>query len=169
MKSFIKILLREALYIGASIKDTLIKRIPFLKEYNIFDHPRDKNRLEAQKINYHKNVKVVMGGDIITFPQFNPSSEVIYYGHKVGDNMFHNFIINNKINAMQPEEMDDLTFRVFLLVKENVEKKLSYNKEYMVKVGETIPDDVLNGIINDMNKTMFEFEDYTNNHSIKLF
>lgn len=169
MRGRIRDILREWLGVDVSIKDILIRRISFLKEYNIYDHPRDSIRLEAHKINFHKDVKVMMGDDIITFPQFNPSSEVIYYEHKIDDNVFHHFIIKNKLNAMQPDGMDDLTFRFFLHVKGSIEDNLSYNNEYMVKDGEVIPDDVLNGIINDMNKTMFKFEDYTNRHSIKLF
>ena len=35
------------------IKDILIKRIPFLKEYEIYKHPRDTKRLEAQRIIYN--------------------------------------------------------------------------------------------------------------------
>lgn len=169
MKLLIRNLLRESLGVDISIKDVLIKRIPFLKEYNIYDHPRDSSRLEAKKISFHEDVKVMMGDDIITFPQFNPSSEVIYYEHKINDNVFHHFIIKNNLHAMQPDDMDDLTFRVFLHVKGKIEDNLSYKNEYMVKDGEVIPDDVLDGIINDMNKTMFKFEDYTNKHSIKLF
>ena len=79
MRDKIRDILREGLGVDVSIKDVLIRRIPFLKEYNIYDHPRDSNRLEVKKISFHEDVKVMMGDDIITFPQFNSSSDVIYY------------------------------------------------------------------------------------------
>lgn len=151
------------------VKNTLIKRIPFLKEYNIYEHPRDKSRLEAQKISYHSNIKVIMGDDILTFPQFNVSSEVIYYPHKIDDNTFHHFIIKNEFHATTPKEWDDLTRRVFFYVNNSLGKKLSYNREYMVKNDEEIPSDVLDEIINDMNRTLFEIEEFTSKKNIDLF
>jgi hypothetical protein len=154
---------------AGSIKDILISRIPFLNEYDIFKHPRDINRLGAKRIVYNKNVKVMMGDDILTFPQFNVSSEVIYYPHKVYDNTFHNFIIKNKFHTMQPKEMDDLTFRGFLMAKKNLEEGLSYNNEIMVKDGDGIDDGELSKIINDMNGVLFKIEEYTNKHNINLF
>jgi hypothetical protein len=169
MKNIIKKLLRENLESNNNIKDILIKRIPFLKEYNIFKHPRDEKRLEAQKVVYNENVKVMMGNDILNFPQFNVSSNIIYYPHKINDNVFHNFIIQNKLKTTQPKEMDDLTFRVFIMAKKQLEEKLSYNKEIMVKNNEEIPKNELDKIINDMNGTLFKIEEFTQKHNIDLF
>ena len=152
-----------------SIKDILIKRIPFLKEYNIFEHPRDPERLEAQKISYHKNIKMKMGDDIITFPQYNVSSDIIYYPHKIHDNTFYNFIIKNELHAMQPKEIDNLTFRVFLMAKKKLEENLSYSKEIMIKDGDELSKDDLDKIINEMNGNLFKFEEFTNKHNIDLF
>lgn len=151
------------------IKDILIKRIPFLKEYNIVDHPRDPERLVSQKISYHKDVKMRMGDDIITFPQFNVSSDIIYYSHKIHENTFYNFIIKNELHAKQPKEIDNLTFRVFLMAKKDLEKKLSYSKEIRIKDGDELSKEELNKIINDMNGTLFKFEEFTNKHYIDLF
>ena len=82
-------------HIEDRIKDLLIKRIPFLKEYNIFENPRDPHRLETQRIVYNKDVQVVMKDEIATFPQLNVSSEVYYYPHEVDDIVsilnLHNF------------------------------------------------------------------------------
>ena len=151
------------------IKDILIKRIPFLKEYNIVDHPRDSERLEAQKISYHKNVKMKMGDDLITFTQLNVSSDIIYYSHKIHENIFHNFIIKNQLHAMQPKELDNLTFRVFLMAVKKLEEDLSYRKEIMIKGGDDLSKEVLDIIINEMNGTLFKFEEFTNKHYIDLF
>lgn len=151
------------------MKDILINRIPFLKEYNIFEHPRDPERLEAQRIVYNENVPIMMKDEMVTFPQMNISSEVFYYPHVINDNTFHNFIIKNKIHAMPPEDMDDLTTRVLFYGLNMVSEKISYIKEIMVNTGEDIPAEELDIIINDMNGCLFYVEDYTQKHNINLF
>jgi hypothetical protein len=172
LRKFIATTIREYLNennITTNVKDVLIKRIPFLKEYNVFKHPRDERRLEAQRVIYNENVKVMMGDDILNFPQYNVSSEIIYYPHKINDNVFHNFIIKNQFHTMQPKEMDDLTFRVFLMAKKQLEEKLSYNKEIMTPNNEDIPINELDKIINEMNGILFKIEEFTEKHSINLF
>jgi hypothetical protein len=151
------------------IKSILIKRIPFLKDYNISKHPRDEKRLEAQRVVHNKNVKVMMGDDILNFDQYNVSSEVIYYPHKIDDNTFHNFVVKNNFFTTKPKEMDDLTFRVFLVAKNKLEENLSYSKEIMIPAGEEIPKNELDKIINDMNGILFKMEEFTEKHSINLF
>ena len=172
LRKFISTTVRECLNEQQSfenIKDILIRRIPFLKEYNVFKDPIDKNRLEAQRVIYNKNVKVIMGDDILTFPQYNVSSEIYYSASKIRENTFHTFYIKNAFHAMQPKEMDDLTFRVFILATQQLEKKLSYRKELMIKNDEEMPKDELDKIINDMNGILFKFEEFTEKHSINLF
>jgi hypothetical protein len=173
LRKFIATTIREYLneqqMLDDDIKNILIKRIPFLKEYNIFKHPRDEKRLESQRVIYNENVKVMMGDEILNFPQYNVSSEVIYYPHKIDDNTFHNFIIKNQFHTMQPKEMDDLTFRVYIAAKKQLEEKLSYSKEIMIKNNEEIPQIELDKIINDMNGVLFKIEEFTEKHSINLF
>jgi hypothetical protein len=70
---------------------------------------------------------------------------------------------------MQPKEMDDLTFKVFILAKKQLEKKLSYNKEIMLKNNEEIPQIELDKIINDMNGVLFKIEEFTEKNNINLF
>ena len=70
---------------------------------------------------------------------------------------------------MQPKEMDDLTFKVFILAKKQLEKKLSYNKEIMMKNGDEIPQIELDKIINDMNGVLFKIEEFTEKNNINLF
>jgi hypothetical protein len=175
LKKFIATTIREYLneqqMLDDDIKNILIKRIPysFLKEYNIFKHPRDEKRLEAQRVIYNENVTVMMGDEILNFPQYNVSSEIIYYPHKINDNTFHNFIIKNQFHTMQPKEMDDLTFRVFLLAKKQLEEKLSYNKEVMVSNNIGLSKTELDKIINEMIGILFKIEEFTEKHSIDLF
>ena len=65
--------------------------------------------------------------------------------------------------------MYDLTFKVFILAKKQLEKKLSYSKEVMVKNGEEIPKNELDKIINEMNGNLFKIEEFTEDHYINLF
>ena len=152
-----------------SIKNILIKRIPFLKEYNIYDNPRDDKRLEAQRIVYNKNVKVMMGDDLLTFENYNVSSYITYYSHKVHDNTFHIFSIEHKFHTTQPEEMDKLTYRFFLIARKFLQENLSYYKEIMVPNNQEISKEQLDQVINDMNGNLFKIEEFTNDHSINLF
>ena len=172
LKKIIKTTLREYLNENinpTNIKDILIKRIPFLKEYNIFKHPRDNKRLQAQRVIYNENVKVIMGDDILTFPKYNVSSNIIYYSDKIYDETSHHFIIENKFHILPPEKMDDLIFRVFIMVTKQLEEKLSYHKELITANNENISKNELNEIINDMNGVLFKMEEFTEKRYINLF
>ncbi len=171
LNKLIKNIIKEVLIeqYSKNIKDIIINRVPFLKDYKLYNHPRDDKRLEAQRVVFNKNVKLMRGDEILNFDQLNISSEVIYYPHKIDDNTFHHFIIKNKIHPTQPKEMDDLTFRVLLLAFNNLEKKLSYNKELIQPNNQDINQNELNEIINDMNKILFEFEEFSQKHNLNLF
>ncbi|MCF8339619.1 MAG: hypothetical protein K9I82_01460 [Chitinophagaceae bacterium] len=151
------------------IKDIIIKRIPFLKEYKIYKHPRYDERLEAQKFRNITDVTTMMGDEMITFPQVSISSEIIYDEHKINENTFHYFTIKNSIHAKAPDDMDNLTQKVLMHVFKMQSDKISYSKEIMVKTGDNIPAEELDKIINDMNGNLFKLEEYTNNANISLF
>lgn len=153
----------------SNIKDNLIKRIPFLKDYNVFKNPRDPKRLEAQRVVYNQNVNVIMGDQILNFPQFNISSNIFYYPHTITDNTFHHFIIKNEFHIAKPQDLDDLTFKVFIMAIKQLEKKLSYNKEIMIPNNEDISKNELDKIINEMNGILFKIEEFTEKHNINLF
>jgi hypothetical protein len=151
------------------LKYILVKRIPFLKEYNVFDHPRDPHRMEAQRIAYNRDVQVVMKDEIVTFPQLNVSSEVYYYPHKINDLTFHYFGIKNDFHPMPPEDMDELTRKVIFYMFNALRDKMSYSAEIMVREGEQFPMDRLDEIINEMNGNLFQIEEYTQKHKLDLF
>lgn len=167
-KTFIKRLLREGL--EQMFDENYFKtRVPFLKDFKFFKHDRDPSRVEAQKVSYHENVKKMFNDEIIVFPQFNVSSEFIFYKQKIGDNVFYNFILKNDFHIMQPKNIDDLTFKVLVMATKQITKKLSYQKEIMVKEGEQLKQSDLNEIINQLNKKMFEVEEITSNNNTPLF
>jgi hypothetical protein len=151
------------------VKNILIKRIPFIKEYNVFRDPKDKKRLEAQRVVVNQDVKMKWNDDFIEFPQFTVSSKIYYYAHKIDNYTFHNFIIKNDFIVIPPKEMDDLTFKVFNIYMNMVEKKLSYSKELLVYDNEEFPKEELDKIINEMNGVLFMIEEFTKKHYIDLF
>ena len=154
---------------GESVRDEIIRRVPFLREFNITRHPRDARRLEAQRVAVNKEVTTTMGQDIITFPQFNVSSNITYYPHQVDAYTFHNFIVKNEFHVMQPADMDALTWRVLVVAIRGLQDTMSYSKELMVPTGHDIPKQDMDSIIAAMNKTLFQIESYTNTHNISLF
>jgi hypothetical protein len=111
----------------------------------------------------------MMGDEMVTFPQLNILSEIIYDEHKINENTFHYFTIKNDISVMPPDDMDDLTRRIIVQVFKMQSDKISYSKEIMVKTGDNIPAEELDKIINDMNGNLFKLEEYTNKANINLF
>lgn len=151
------------------LRDVLIRRIPFLRDYTIYKHPRDPQRLEAQRMVYTKDHRIKMGDDIVTFPQWNISSEITYYPHRVDDYVFHNFIVKNAIHAMPPAAMSDLEQRVLMLSINQMSDRLSFRKEIRVPADETIPAEELDVVINAMNGALFRIEQYADTSGIALF
>jgi len=162
-----KYLVEQQIY-DERIKDILVRRIPFIKEYNIVSEV-DDTALKAQRVIFNSNVKVIMGDEILVFPQYNVSSDIYYYDHKVNDNVFHNFIVKNNFHVGKPNGMDDLTFRVFILAIQKLEAKLSYRNEIMIKENTQLSKIQLDQVINDMNKILFQIEEFTEKHQINLF
>lgn len=152
-----------------NVREILLKRVPFLKEYKVFKHPRDERRLQAQRIVYNKDKKILIDGEILIFPQYNVSSEITYYPHTVHEKTFHYFTIKNEFFVSQPEDMDDLKFKVFIILKKQVENKLSYSQEIVTAENQEIPRHELDKIINDMNGVLFKIEEFTEKNYINLF
>ena len=152
-----------------SIRDRIIERVPFLKEYDIYEDRRHPKDLRSHKITYHKNVKVKMGDEIVTFKQYNVTSKVIYYSQKIHDNTFHYFHIENNFAVMPPDDMDDLTVKILFNMLNKVSDDLSYGYEIVVKDGDEFPMDEFDNVINEMNGVLFRFEEYTEKNNIDLF
>lgn len=170
IKSTIIDYLKEDYNPNDSMIDILIKGVPFLKEYNIFKHPRDENRLEAQLISRYENVKMKWGdNDFIVFPYFNSISEITYYSRNHTDYTIHNFIISNELYPSKPDTLTDLEFQVFCTILNQMKKKYSYFENITVNKGEPFPENELNKVLNDMNGCLFKFEDFTEKYNINIF
>ena len=142
------------------------KRIPFLKDYKFFD---EKGKITAQRIVYHENVNKLLHKEIIKFPQFNAFSEFYYYPHKINENTFHYFGIKNEFVISKPENVDDLTFKVYQMAIKQVNERFSFSDEIMVKEGEEINKEELDKIINKINEMLFKFENLSNENNTSLF
>jgi len=151
------------------IKSILLKRVPFLKEYNIFNDGSDDERFKAQRISGHDGVTFKMGDDLLNVDRFVVHSEVTYYPHVINDITFHYFIIKNRFIIPEPGDMDELFYRIIIFTLDALSEKYSYSKEIKVRTGERISDEQLDKIINDMNKNLFAVEEYTKKHNIDLF
>ncbi len=144
----------------------LLKRIPFLKEYNIYE--KSATRIGAQKIVNNSNVKVFFGEQMINFKQYNVISEFNYYTHQIRENIFYNFILKNKFYYSIPEELDDLTMTVYIQAINLLEEKLSYWKEIRLNENEVFDPTLLTQIINEINQNLFQFEEYVTKHNLKF-
>lgn len=160
-KFLIKKLIRESFNTDIFTEEYFKQRVPFLKEYNFFSR---KNGIQAQKVSFHENVRKMYGEEIVNFPQFNVSSEFVYYKQVINETNFHNFILKNSFHIMQPKNMDDLNFRVFNAAMRQVENKYSYSYETS-----DITEEELNKIINSLNEILFKIENFSGENNTSLF
>lgn len=148
-------------------KEYFLVRIPFLSDYNFFER---KNGIEAQRVVYHKNIQKLYKNDIITFKQFNVSSEFTFYVHRVNDATFYNFIIKNQFYPMLDDNtLSPLEEKVLMMGIKSIGEQLSYSQELMVKDNESIDEDKLNEIFNKINKTLFDIEEESKANDTPLF
>ena len=148
-------------------KEYFLVRIPFLSDYNFFER---KNGIEAQRVVYHKNIQKLYKNDIITFKQFNVSSEFTFYVHRVNDATFYNFIIKNQFYPMLDDNsLNPLEEKVLMMGIKSIGEQLSYSEELMVKDNESIDEDKLDEIFNKINKTLFDIEEESKSNDTPLF
>lgn len=167
-KSLIKRLLREN--IERPFTEEYFKtRIPFLKDYNFFSDMRKQGTVTAQRIVFHKNVEKVYDNSVVVFPQFNPVSNFTYHTDNNGDRTSHRFSLKNSFAIMQPSNMDDLDFRVYLMAMKQMDDKLSFYDEIILRNGEQLSQTVIDKIINGLNEKMFKFEEVANQHNAPLY
>ena len=148
------------------INKQLTNRIPFLKEQNIFENTPDY--FNAQKISDNFNYTIFIGEDMVTFKQYNLVSEIHYSKRQIHDNIFYNFSVKNSFYYDIPKEIDNLTMTVFIHAVKMMADKLSYRKEIMLKEDEPFNSTMLSEVINDINKTIYEFEEYATRHKLKF-
>lgn len=166
----IRQVLREVFMEGVNRKqltlDYFIKRIPFIKGYEVvydpehYPHSSMPLRIDMTNRKMSENVTLPMGDEVYTFPKVYAISEFFYYPHTVNDNTFHIVGVTNKIHLEKPDNMSPLQYQVLIRAMQmKGEQEMSSVNEIMVPVGEDIPDSEMDAAISDINKKMFEFED----------
>ena len=166
LRKYIRQVLKEE-FNNSALADSIIKRIPFLEDYNIKRIPN--NGIIAQRIVYNRNYEFKLGEEIHLFPNFNIGSEFSFSNFPVRDNVFYNFILKNEFFISKPEDMDSFNFKVLTTILKRLEQNYSYRKEIIVKEGQTIKKEDLDNVINDINKKLFEFEEFMNKNGISFY
>jgi len=143
------------------------ERIPFLKDYegqyapDDFAHERMPERVEMLYTRHHENVAFNAGGSVIEIPRVSIISKFVYYPHKIRENTFHHFVIENGLSISHPKGIDDMTERVLDVATRMMKKNLSYSGEIIVSEDGKFDSSKLDEIINKINERLFKLEEFT--------
>lgn len=150
-----------------SLKNELISRVPFFKDFNDFSTDR---KITLQRIVYNKNhVLYGKNTELFKFDQFNFISEFNYFKNDVNENTRHYFILKNSIAIMPSKEIDKIQSSAFFGVFKQLSEKYSTAKEIAIPIGQEISQEQLSEVINELNKKMFEFEEHCQKTGLDLF
>ena len=141
--------------------EEIVRRVPFLRNFKNFS---DKTRLQFQHISNNENVSVYnKDGEPILFKQFNISSEFNYSIVDMYDGR-HRFMLSLKHQTwLMPPELKEpeqaLFYRIMTMAMTKQMESLSYSYDEVLEQ-ETLTEEQWNQIINDLNKSFFELENY---------
>lgn len=141
--------------------EEIVRRVPFLRNFKNFS---DKTRLQFQHISNNENVNVYnKDGEPILFKQFNISSEFNYSIVDMYDGR-HRFMLSLKHQTwLMPPELKEpeqaLFYRIMTMAMTKQMESLSYSYDEVLEQ-ETLTEEQWNQIINDLNKSFFELENY---------
>jgi hypothetical protein len=175
-----------------------IERVPFLKDYNIILEPgrsphddREDGmqyRIEFGLKKVSQNQKVNIGGTYADFDKIFMFSDFTFFPNQNGDAVFYYFVIKNRL-VLEPAKTEDqetnLKIKIFTQAAMLVSQKLSYNGQIMVHGDKDyffnrikneyefndptdFPEDKLDNIINEINKSLFNFEEFISNFDLKI-
>jgi hypothetical protein len=136
----------------------IFERVPFLNDYNIFRSSNKENLIVAQKLFQNQNVKKKYNDGFIVFQKYDIYSNIAVFYRTNENNISYHFYIENKIDVSKPENLTDLEFRILTIALKEYQNQISYFKTIRLKPNEELTDDILNEIINDMNKTLLNLE-----------
>lgn len=178
MKKFIKQRLLEG--IENTLKPFSLEyfkyRIPFLKDYNVIvspsttPHPEVPDMIEMRVETYNTNIKV-MGTDkeLHIFPQVNAFSRFNFSTRKVRGTTLININLQNEVLSIPPNDMEPITRNVLLMAQKMQNEKMSSRNEIFHYEGKELPTDEIDKAINDINRKLFELEEYLSKINIKIF
>lgn len=176
--------------------DYFIERIPFLKDYDIIIEPGNSRyddrtdgmqyRIEMSFNKVVENKEINIGQTYVNFDKIFVFSDFVFLPTKNNSTVFYYFGLNNRVIIDSKEKdspelnMKATIFKQAILL---VSEKLSYNGEIMVnglkrkimKKGQMefndpdiFPESELDNIINEINKLLFNFEEFVFNLGVEI-
>jgi hypothetical protein len=176
--------------------DYFIERIPFLKDYNVIIQPGNspydgrtngmQYRIEMGFRKSIENKELNIGETYVNFDKIFVFSDFFFLPTKNSSTVFYSFGLKNRVvidskKTNNPElDMKTAIFKQAILL---VSEKLSYHGEIMInglkrkmmKKGQMefndpdiFPESELDNIINEINKTLFNFEEFVSNLGVEI-
>ena len=176
--------------------DYLIERIPFLKDYIVIIQPGNspyddrtngmQYRVEMGFSRMVENRELNIGETYINFDKILVFSDFTFYPMQNGSTVFYNFVLKNRV-VMDSKKTNnpelDVNILFFSRAISLVSEKLSYFDEIMVNGlkrkmmvkgqiefnnPDVFPESELDNIINEINKTLFNFEEFISNLGVEI-
>jgi len=141
--------------------EELIRRVPFLRHFKNYS---DDTRLKFQHMTYNENVELYNpDGEPVLFKQFNLSSEFNYSVVDMYDGR-HRFMLSLKHQTwLMPPEIKEpeqaLLYRVMTMAMTKQMESFDYTYDEVLEQ-ETLTKEQWNEIINNINKSFIELEEY---------
>lgn len=145
-------------------KELLIKRIPFLRKFQDYSG-NGKIHLHAES--YNNNITFELKGEIISQEHVNHFIDFMYSREQINDNYFFHFNVKLKTVMTKPSNLDDLTFRILIMVAQQFDKDISLHKEFISKQEHLTPEQ-LNEAIEECNKRFFQIDEHLTDHPLGL-
>jgi hypothetical protein len=171
-----------------SIIDSLLERVPFFKHYNIVTLYDKDNKignipdessnisesLQLERHNEPKDKNFTTKDSSIILPSFSVMVEFKYLNYFIDRREYPNdifYIFNLKFDHYFsiPKNVNQIELQTLIIILQTyAEKHLSYHNEIHIKEGDPFPLEKFNQIINELNKTLFEQENYMKEQNLKF-
>ena len=147
--------------------DAISKRVPVLKSFERFDNDRsDSVRSKFQKHeNFGEKILATKDKSIYIKNYYVFSEFTILYRH-FNDYKWYYFIFKNELIPQMDDskEEDKLFNRVFMMATKMQSDKFAVAEEIRIPEEENLSPQILDSIVNKLNKATFDFEEYLTKH-----
>jgi len=165
-----------------NIKNILLRRVKFLKDYDIQE--REGDSFLTKKVKTYRNIpinQILNIDDLYIIPKLKITSMVGYYVRtsetprpyksmrEIPENEKHHTFYVDFILSVDEYQEDTDAPRKYYITAMLQNNKLKYEEDIITKDGERISEEDLNRIINNINKFLFRVEEYTDINNIPLF
>ncbi len=141
----------------STLIEEIIKRVPFLKEYNKFDN---ESHVVFQKQKYFADKTMVWNNEIVVLKSLNIFSELTISYRHFNERKWFNFTFKNEILPMLPDDYETELFRNILMrIFFSNNEKFKLSEEISIKDGDKFSEKDFNDLVNRLNKKVFDFEE----------